>query len=208
MYINFLKNILDFIFAFLLLIFLLPLMVSIYLILFIQIGSPIFTQKRPGYNNKTFILYKFKTIIDKHCRGFKKKKNFFRFGFFLRNTGLDELPQLINVLKGEISLVGPRPLRIKYLKINKFRRHVRKKCKPGITGLAQVESFKINKNQIIKKNEKWKKNFELDKYYYFHLSFFLDMKILFLTFFKFIKFSKKQDFIKEPRLLEKYINIK
>ena len=87
MYRNFLKNILDFIFAFLLLIFLLPLMVSIYLILFIQIGSPIFTQKRPGYNNKTFILYKFKTIIDKHCRGFKKKKNFFRFGFFLEIQG-------------------------------------------------------------------------------------------------------------------------
>lgn len=206
MYRNFLKNILDYVLTFLLLLFLLPLMVIIYLILFIQIGSPIFTQKRPGYENKTFILYKFKTIIDKHCRG-SKKKDYFKFGLFLRNTGLDELPQLINVLKGDISLVGPRPLRIKYLKIKKFRQHVRKKCKPGITGLAQVESFKIHKKQVTKKNTRWSKNFELDKYYYFNLSFFMDMKILFLTFYKFLKFTKKKDFMKEPKLLEKYIDI-
>ncbi len=203
MYRNYLKSILDLILCLLLFPLFLPIIFIIYFILLIQIGSPIFVQKRPGLHNKFFNLYKFKTIIDKNCKGFKNKKKLFMFGSFLRSTGLDELPQLINVLKGEISFVGPRPLRIKYLKIPAFRKHVRNKCKPGITGLAQIEVFKIKKRQI---NQKWKKNFKLDKYYFHNLSFLLDMKILILTFFKFLSLSKKIDLTKEPKLLDKYIN--
>ena len=204
MYKKYIKSILDFILAFFLLLFLLPLMALIYLLLFLQIGSPIFIQKRPGFKNKTIVIYKFKTIIDSKCKFYKKKninKNF-EFGLFLRNSGLDELPQLINILKGDISLVGPRPLRIKYLKIKAFKNHVRNKCKPGITGLAQLESFNIKNS---KEDSRWKKNFKLDEYYFFNLSFLLDLKILFLTFFKFIKFSKKIDFIRETKLLKKHI---
>ena len=203
MYRNFLKGIFDLILCLILLPLFLPIMLIIYFILLIQIGSPIFVQKRPGLHNKLFNLYKFKTIIDKNCKGYKSKKKVFRFGIFLRSTGLDELPQLINVLKGEISLVGPRPLRIKYLKIPAFRKHVRNKCKPGITGLAQIEVFKIKKSQI---NQKWKKNFKLDEYYFYNLSFLLDMKVIFLTFLKFLTLSKKIDLTKEPKLLDKYIN--
>lgn len=200
MYRNVIKKLFDLILAIFLLLFFLPIILIIYLILLIQIGSPIFFQKRPGLNNRIFVLYKFKTILDKNCIGFKRKKQSFKFGSFLRNTGLDELPQLLNILKGELSLVGPRPLRIKYLKITSFKKHVRNRCKPGLTGLAQIESYKK-----IKKNS-WKKNFKLDEYYYHNISFILDLKILILTFLKIIKFSKKKDFKKEKKLLEKYIS--
>ena len=202
MYRNFIKVIIDYFLATLLLILLSPLMFFIYLILFFKIGTPFFFQKRPGLNNKSFVLYKFKTILDKKCIFYNKKNKYFKLGLFLRNTGLDELPQLINILKGDISLVGPRPLRINYLKIKAFKNHVRNKCKPGITGLAQLESYNIKND---KKNSRWEKNFKLDEYYFFNLSFLLDSKILFLTFFKFIKFSKKNDFIKETKLLKKHI---
>ena len=201
MYRKYLKNINDFILSIFLFLILLPIMISIYFILFFQIGSPFYLQKRPGLKNKIFTLYKFKTIIDKNCKNYKKKKQFFKFGSLLRKTGLDELPQLLNVLKGEVSLVGPRPLRIKYLKIPSFKRHVRSKCKPGITGLAQIESFVV-KN---KKKIDWQKNFKLDEYYYYNLNFFLDIKILILTFYKIIKISKKIDYVIAPKLLKKHI---
>ncbi len=203
MYRNYLKNIIDIILSFFLFLLFFPIIVLIYFILLIQIGSPLFLQKRPGFKNKIFTLYKFKTIIDKQCKNYKKKKKFFKFGSLLRKTGLDELPQLLNVFKGDISLVGPRPLRIKYLKISSFRKHVRSKCKPGITGLAQLESYIAEKNST---NPSWQKNFRLDEFYYYNLSFTLDMKVLILTFFKFMKFSKKVDFTKASKLSKKHIN--
>ena len=205
MYKKYIKSILDFILASFLFLFFLPLMMLIYILLFFQIRSPIFIQKRPGFKNKTIVIYKFKTIIDSKCK-FHKKKNInknFKFGLFLRNSGLDELPQLINILKGEISLVGPRPLRIKYLKISEFKNHVRSKCKPGITGLAQLESYNNVGNST---KSRWKKNFILDEFYYYNLSLSLDLKILYKTFIKFIKFSKKIDFIKETKPLKKHIS--
>ena len=152
MYRNFIKDLFDFILAFF---FTFIFFTNNFNNLFNSINSnwfpSFFFQKRPGFKNRIFVLYKFKTILDKNCIGFKRKKQSFKFGSFLRNTGLDELPQLLNILKGELSLVGPRPLRIKYLKIISFKKHVRNRCKPGITGLAQIESYKK-----IKKNS-WKK---------------------------------------------------
>ena len=118
----------------------------------------------------------------------------------IRKSGLDELPQLVNVIRGELSIVGPRPLRMKYLKMRAFKTHLRRKCKPGITGLAQIENYN-NKKKI---KQKWKINFKLDKYYYYNISFILDFKILFLTFIRIISFSKN-DFKNEPKLLEKDI---
>lgn len=174
----------------------------IYFYLLIMIGSPIFYHDRPGQNNKIITIYKFKTVVDKYCRiFFFKKTKILKFCSFLRNTGLDELPQLLNVIKGDLSLVGPRPLLVKYLKINAFKNHVRNKCRPGITGLAQIETFNVLEK---KRNIKWKKQFKLDKYYFYNFNLKLDIKILFLTLCKALKFSKK-DYYNEPKLLKKYI---
>jgi len=193
MYQKYFKNILDFNLAFFILFILSPIILIIYLYLFYLIGSPIFYQKRGGYKNKVFTLLKFKTLIDKECHNFNGKKRLFKFGSFLRITGLDELPQLFNILKGDISFVGPRPLIKKYLKIKEFRRHPRSKCKPGITGLAQISN--------ISQRSKWKMQFRLDKEYYINLSFFLDFKITLKTFVKIFNSSKK-DFHQEPRLVK------
>jgi len=187
------KNILDFNLALFILFVLSPIILIIYLYLLCLIGSPIFYQKRAGYKNKIFTLFKFKTLIDNECHNFNGKKRLFKFGSFLRITGLDELPQLFNVLKGDISFVGPRPLIKKYLKIREFRRHPRSKCKPGITGLAQIST--------INQRSKWKMQFKLDKEYSINLCFLLDFKIILKTFVKIFNSSKK-DFHQEPRLLK------
>ena len=100
MYKFFFKDIFDFYLAIILFLFFFPLMALIYLTLFALIGSPIFTQKRPGYLNKPFTIFKFKTLLDKDCKNFKKNKKMFKFGIFLRKTGIDEIPQLLNILKG------------------------------------------------------------------------------------------------------------
>ena len=148
-------RLLDFILSLIGLILLFPIFLLILFVTFIDTGSPLFRQERVGRYEIPFILIKFRTMqkdtasVASHLADVSDITS---IGSFLRKSHLDELPQLINVLKGDISLVGPRPLRIKYLKIKKFRQHVRKKCKPGITGLAQVESFKISKSQVTKKN--------------------------------------------------------
>ncbi len=201
MYRNFIKNLFDLIFGILLIILFFPVMFYIFFYLIIKIRSPIFYQTRPGLNHQLFTLYKFKTILDKKCKHKYKKDENFKFGNFLRRTGLDELPQLINVIKGDLSLVGPRPLLIKYLKIKAFKNHKRSKCKPGITGLAQVEVYNA---KISKRKSKWEMQFALDKYYYENLSFSLDIKILFMTLFKLVTFLKN-DYHNESRLLSKYI---
>ena len=199
MYKIFFKYVFDFYLATILFIIFFPIMLTVYLILYILIGSPIYFQKRPGYMNKSFIIYKFKTLIDKKCRSYKSQKKTFKFGTLLRKTGIDEMPQLLNILKGEMSFIGPRPLLMQYLKLKQFINHPRSRCIPGITGLAQIQR---NKNGI---KGKWKSHLNSDKYYFENLSLFLDMKILLITFVKIFLLNRKEDYLVEKPLTKKNI---
>lgn len=140
-----------------------------------------FTQTRPGKNAKIFKIIKFKTMTD-DCDAngnlLHDKYRITKIGKFIRATSLDELPQLINVLKGDMSLVGPRPLLPKYLPIYNERQARRHDVKPGITGWTQVNGRNSNS---------WEQKFEMDVWYVENVSFVLDMKILWLTFIKVIK---------------------
>ena len=182
MYRKYFKRILDFSLAFL------GLIVTSFVLLFIaffvllKMGRPVFfKQKRPGLNNSPFYIIKFRTLTndkDKNGKLLPEEKRRTRFGAFLRSTSLDELPELFNVLKGDMSLVGPRPLRMYYLPLyNNFqiRRH---EVRPGITGWAQING----RNAI-----SWEQKFELDVWYVDNLSFWLDLKILWITFIKVVK---------------------
>jgi len=167
MYRRYFKRLFDIITSLSLIIILFPLMALIFFSVYFFIGFPIFTQRRPGMNNKIFTIYKFKTISE------KKKQN--ALANFLRKTGLDELPQLFNVLENKMSIVGPRPLLLEYLE--KFSNYEKKRhlVKPGITGLAQVNP---DPNGL----KSWKKSIKLDIYYALNVSLLLDIKILLKTF--------------------------
>jgi sugar transferase EpsL len=159
-----------------------PLLLLMSIIVIIIHGSPIFfKQERPGKHGKPFIFYKFRTMThekDEEGNLLPDKDRLTSFGSFLRKTSLDELPSLFNVLKGDMSLVGPRPLLMQYLPLyNDFQKR-RHEVKPGITGWAQING----RNAI-----SWEKKFELDVWYVENQSFLLDMKILFLTFYKVFK---------------------
>ena len=183
MYHTFIKRIFDIIFSVTLILILSPILISIFIIVWIKIGSPIFSQKRPGLNNKIFTIYKFKTLYNISESNNESNRQS-KFGNFLRKTGLDELPQLINILKNDMSFVGPRPLLVEYLdKYSNFekKRHL---VKPGITGLAQI-------NPGADGNKLWKKSIELDVFYSSNVSFFLDISILYHTC-KIILMNKKQ----------------
>lgn len=176
MYRTIFKPLLDYIGALIILIILSPIIVLITLVLAIaNNGKPFFYQKRPGKNEKLFYIIKFKSMTEaKDSQGnlLPDKERLTKVGAFVRKTSLDELPQLINVLKGEMSFVGPRPLRTKYLPhYNKFqsKRHY---VKPGITGWAQVNG----RNTIT-----WEQKFEYDVWYVENISFLLDLKIILMT---------------------------
>jgi lipopolysaccharide/colanic/teichoic acid biosynthesis glycosyltransferase len=146
-------------------------------------GEVFFVQQRPGKNEKIFGLIKFKTmrdLFDAEGNSLPDKDRITPIGEFVRKTSMDELPQLLNVLKGDMSLVGPRPLLIEYIPLYSDFQKRRHEVKPGITGWSQVNG----RNAI-----SWQKKFELDVFYVKHLSFNLDIKILFLTFFKVFKAS-------------------
>ncbi len=181
MYRTYIKRIIDLIMAFFGMLFLLPIFLLIILIVKINLGSPIFfIQKRPGRNGKVFYIYKFRTMInkfDKNGNVLSDEKRLTKFGKFLRSTSLDELPELINVIKGDMSLVGPRPLLIEYLPLYSKRQSIRHKVKPGITGWAQING----RNAI-----SWNEKFELDVWYVYNLSVGLDIKILWVTLKKVI----------------------
>lgn len=183
MYQKYFKRSFDVILSLILIIFLFPVIILIFFLVWFTIGSPIFKQKRPGLNNKIFTLYKFKTLYDasKNIHETKRQNN---VGNFLRKTGLDELPQLFNILENSMSLVGPRPLCVEYL--NKYSNYEKKRhlVKPGITGLAQV-------NPDLSGVKSWNKSIKLDIYYTKNISFFLDIKILFKTL-EIIILNKKQ----------------
>ncbi|MGG2014588.1 sugar transferase [Bacillus sp. S10(2024)] len=148
----------------------------------LKLGSPIiFKQQRPGLYGKPFYLYKFRTMTDeKDNKGnpLSDQVRLTTFGKFLRKYSLDELPQLLNVVKGDISLVGPRPLLMEYLPLYTSEQAKRHHVKPGITGWAQVNG----RNAIT-----WEEKFELDVWYVNNQSFLIDMKILFLTLIKVFK---------------------
>ncbi|WP_276570434.1 sugar transferase [Bacillus cereus] len=148
----------------------------------IKLGSPvIFKQQRPGLHGKPFYLYKFRTMTDEKDEQGNLHSDYLRltsFGKFLRKLSLDELPQLINVMKGDISLIGPRPLLMEYLSLYTPEQDRRHDVRPGITGWAQVNG----RNAI-----SWEEKFELDVWYVDHQSFWLDMKIIFLTIVKVFK---------------------
>lgn len=134
-----------------------------------------FTQERPGKNSKIFKVIKFKTMTDEHDEDgnlMPDEKRLTRIGKFIRSTSVDELPQLINVLKGDMALIGPRPLLPQYLPLYTKEQARRHNVRPGITGWAQVNG----RNAI-----SWTKKFELDVWYVDHCSFLLDLKIFFLT---------------------------
>lgn len=174
---QFFKRIFDFSATLLGLAIILPLFIIIAILVWINHGLPvIFRQERVGKNEKIFIMYKFRTMTndnDQYGNLLPDNKRITKFGSFLRKTSLDELPELINVLKGDMSLVGPRPLLVEYLPYYNQREKLRHKVRPGITGLAQVSG----RNFI-----NWDKRLALDVEYVEKMSFKLDIKILFKTF--------------------------
>ncbi|HEX9980727.1 MAG TPA: sugar transferase [Flavobacterium sp.] len=176
MYKNYLKRIFDFMVALAGLTILSPLFIIVTVILyFANQGKPFFYQMRPGKNARTFKIVKFKTMNDrKDAEGnlLPDTERLTAAGSFIRKTSLDEIPQLINVLKGEMSLIGPRPLLIQYLSLYNDFENRRHEVRPGITGWAQVNG----RNSI-----DWTTKFALDVYYVDHVSFLLDVKILFMT---------------------------
>jgi len=176
MYRRTIKRLFDLVFTIPALIVLSPVLAFVFLITYVKLGIPIlFRQQRPGLHGKPFILYKFRTMTDA-CDVLGKllpdTERLTTFGRFLRSTSLDELPELWNVLKGDMSLVGPRPLLMEYLSLytsEQFRRH---EVRPGITGWAQVNG----RNALT-----WEEKFVLDVWYVDHVSFWFDIKIIALT---------------------------
>ncbi len=176
MYQKFIKRVLDIMVSLTALIVLSPVLLIVAVLVRTKLGSPvIFHQDRPGYHEKVFRLCKFRTMTDARDESGELLPDEVRltaFGKALRATSLDELPELWNILKGDMSLIGPRPLLVKYLPLyNAFQKH-RHDVKPGLTGWAQVNG----RNAIT-----WEQRFEYDVYYVKHLSFWMDLKIMFLT---------------------------
>jgi len=176
MYKNYLKRIFDFVVALIGITFLLPIFLIVMVGLFLSNnGKPFFFQQRPGKNGKIFKIIKFKTMNDKKDSNgnlLSDAERLTALGAFVRKTSLDEIPQLLNVLKGDMSLIGPRPLLVQYLPLynkNQARRH---EVRPGITGWAQVNG----RNAI-----SWNQKFDYDVWYVENISFTLDVKIFFLT---------------------------
>lgn len=170
------KNAIDFMLALVGLILLLPLFIIILLVLlFVNNGKPFFFQERPGKNERIFRIIKFKTMTDKKDSSgnlLPNEKRMTAFGSFLRKTSLDEIPQLINILIGDMSLVGPRPLRVHYLPYYTLEESIRHTVKPGVTGLAQVSG----RNAL-----GWDDKLKIDIEYVRNLSFLNDIKILIKT---------------------------
>ncbi|MBP2241874.1 sugar transferase EpsL [Cytobacillus eiseniae] len=176
------KRIIDLVISTFALMLLFPFMLVISILVKWKLGSPIiFKQQRPGLNGRPFYLYKFRSMSDQKDGEGKLLPDYQRLtplGTFLRKYSLDELPQLMNVLKGDISLVGPRPLLMEYIPLYSEEQASRHQVKPGITGWAQVNG----RNAIT-----WEEKFELDVWYVNHQSLFLDIKILCLTVIKVIR---------------------
>lgn len=176
MYRHFLKRVFDFVLSLLVLIILSPVILVVAILVRVKLGSPIlFTQERPGKDGKVFKMYKFRTMTDTRDELgnlLADVKRLTKFGRLLRNTSLDELPELLNIIKGDMSIVGPRPLLVKYLHLyDEFQRQ-RHNVRPGLTGLAQVNGRNATT---------WEKRFEYDVEYTKNVTFLGDIIIILLT---------------------------
>ena len=175
-YQKFLKRPLDFVLSLLAIIVLSPVLLLVSILVRFKLGSPvIFTQERPGLNEKIFKMYKFRTMTDKkdkHGQLLSDSERLTRFGKKLRSTSLDELPELWNILKGDMSIIGPRPLLVEYIPLYNEHQKRRHEVRPGLSGLAQISG----RNAI-----SWEDKFDLDVEYIDNISFFGDWKIIFLT---------------------------
>ena len=173
MYRHFFKRFFDFVLSLIAIIILSPVYIIVAILVRVKLGSPvIFTQERPGKDEKIFKMYKFRTMTDERDENgelLPDIQRLTRFGRFLRNSSLDELRELFNILKGDMSIVGPRPLLVKYLPLyNDFQKH-RHDVRPGLTGLAQTNG----RNETT-----WEKRFEYDVMYSKNVSFIGDLKII------------------------------
>lgn len=181
MYRKFIKRILDFTLSLLALIILSPILLILFILVRMKLGKPaIFRQERPGLNEKIFTLYKFRTMTDEKDENgelLPDEKRLTKFGKILRSTSLDELPELFNILKGDMSIVGPRPLAVKYLPYYNEEEKHRHDTRPGLTGLAQING----RNAL-----NWEDRFKYDIEYIKDISFKNDFKIIIKTIGKVI----------------------
>mgnify|MGYP000211961804 CR=1 FL=1 len=181
LYRRYFKRPMDFVLSLIAIIVLSPVFLVVAVLVRIKLGSPvIFKQERPGLNEKIFTLYKFRSMTDERDENGELLPDSVRltkFGKFLRSTSLDELPELVNILKGDMSIVGPRPLLVEYLPLYDEHQRRRQEVRPGLSGLAQVSG----RNTI-----SWEEKFNLDVEYVDNISFILDWKIIFLTIKKVI----------------------
>lgn len=175
-YRKYIKRPMDFILSLIAIILLSPLMAAVAILVRVKLGSPvIFKQDRPGLNEKIFTMYKFRTMTDERDETGELLPDSVRltkFGRTLRSTSLDELPELFNILKGDMSFVGPRPLLVEYLPLYNLRQKRRHEVKPGLSGYAQING----RNTI-----SWEDKFELDIVYVENVSFVEDLKVIFKT---------------------------
>ena len=182
MYRKYIKRILDFILSLIALIVLSPVLLIVAILVRVKLGSPvIFKQERPGKNEKIFTLYKFRTMNDKKDENgelLPDSQRLTKFGKILRSTSLDELPELVNILKGDMSIVGPRPLLVRYLPFYTEEERHRHDVRPGLTGLAQING----RNTV-----NWEERFQYDLDYINNISFKEDTKIILRTVKKVIK---------------------
>ncbi|MPL70751.1 putative sugar transferase EpsL [bioreactor metagenome] len=176
MYRKYFKRLFDLTCSLLALIVLFPFLLMIALLVRIKLGKPIFfKQRRPGFHEKIFTLYKFRTMIDQNDEQgnlLPDEARLTKFGKMLRSSSLDELPELWNILKGDMSVVGPRPLLEKYIPLYTAEQRKRHQVRPGLTGLAQVSG----RNEIV-----WEKKFQLDVEYIKNISFLSDIRIILQT---------------------------
>lgn len=180
-YRKYIKRPMDFVLSLLAIIVLSPLILIIAILVKIKLGSPVlFKQQRPGMNEKIFTMYKFRTMTDERDENgnlLPDEVRLTKFGKFLRSTSLDELPELFNILKGDMSIIGPRPLLVEYLSLYNEHQKRRHEVKPGLSGLAQVNG----RNAI-----SWEQKFDLDVQYVDNVTFLGDLKIIFQTIKKVI----------------------